>query len=195
VYGLCRDCNILVDNRTTLRRRVIVMELGHQKLFEGRICLDRELGEALRTGEIVVDLSLDIFLREEALGFTLFSPRVETLLSESLKQQLIQLVWSELLSKKDQLLDELRRSILEHLKYRQESCGLIIPGNFTISDVVCVNTAKTHIVKNLSLVIKLRLRHGEEEVEILRSPITLDTYLGLPTKVVAIESKASESET
>jgi len=28
----------------------------------------------------------------------------------------------------------------------------------------------------------------------LRSSITLDTYLGLPTKVVVIESKASESE-
>jgi len=193
VHELCRDCNILVDNRTTLRRFGVVVGLGSQELFKRQVCFDRKLSEVLKIGEIVLDLYIDLYAHFTGLlDFIIYSPNIERMFSESLNQQLTQLVWSRLLSEKD-LLDEFKKIVLEHLKLRLESCDLIIPvlGG---GDVICANIAKTHIVKDLSLVIKLKLGYGEEGIEILRSSITLDTYLGLPTKVIVIESKTSESE-
>jgi len=86
VHELCRDCNILVDNRTTLRRVGVVVGLG-QELFRRQVCFDRKLSEVLKTGEIVLDLYIGLYAHFIGLlDFIIYSPNIERMFSESLNQ-------------------------------------------------------------------------------------------------------------
>ncbi len=203
---LCRDCNLLIDNRSTPRRYGVVVDLKSKQLICGDTHLQYELfaiSEAVLQGELRTAINLEMSF---AIGSTThritpggslraldatrnrqYTPFRGT------KELMLTLIKKALIEGKDEVLSLVKEEISSYLNWVVNACGrLIVPSVFHLMfapDVVYVKLSEHQFHGEIPVTIELWTRNGFEELG--RTSIIVNAKIGQIEELILIESKAS----
>jgi len=218
LHELCGGCNVIVDNRTTLRRysAVFDVELGRwicgsetDSAIEGlrQLDLSSYLYEALKGGEVWLDLrpALEayVFIPEDR-GWKGFGLPYGSPLAESLKRSVLRVLGENLERYRGLILRSAEEFFEKLLNNVVESCGYVIgfgdsadPARPSIAlghgvvDVLCLRVSKSRYRGELRICVRVA---GESPIEVGCVEIPVDATVGEVVGAIAIEVKTSTRE-
>jgi len=206
---LCEGCDVLVDNRTTLRRRFMVFDLELKRRLCGLgttltcdelLLLSSLLYKALKGGEAWIHLWPKFNVRMSTAESEVWSipSRLLTLsvLRMSLEDLILEDIKRNLEKYRDLTLKGIKRLVAELFDNVLKNCSYIIGLSdplmvCRVADILCFRTSKSHYRGELQVYVKLT---NASQITIGSVKIPVDVVIGDVVRIVAIEVKTSTIE-
>ena len=203
---LCKDCDLLVDNRSTLRRYGVIMDLKSMQPICGDIHLQHELSAiseaVVRQGELrmYINPEMSIAIGSETHRITpggslriLNATKDHLTPFRNAKELMLSLVKKVLIEEKDEILSIVKEESSSYFNWITSVCGRLIAPNIfyfvSTPDVICIKLSEHLFHKEIPVTIELWTENRFEEIG--RTSIMVNAKIGQIKELVLIGSKSS----
>ena len=203
---LCKDYDLLVDNRSTLRRYGVVMDLKSMQPICGDTHFQHELSAVSEAivgqGELRVSVNPEISITVGSETHKISpggSLRILNVTKDHLtpfrnaKELMLSLIKKMLIKEKDKILSIVKEELSSYLNWITSVCRRLIAPNIfyfvSTPDVICIKLSEHRFRREMPVTIELWTGNRFEEIG--RISIIVDAKIGQIKELVLIESKSS----